>query len=104
MALLLIENAKPGAERIRLPDTIDRDEFELEGPLQPVCYFIIGGNEEGMFKLEKLSHTLMVNTVLCKTLNSNNKENLAGQHKTRSGKARCLYFVGESDRKLFRST
>lgn len=54
------ENAPPGKETIKLPDTIDRDEFELEGPLQPVCYYIIGGNEDGMFKLEKQSHVLSV--------------------------------------------
>lgn len=61
---VLLENATPGKETIKLPDTIDRDEFELEGPLQPVCYYIIGGNEDGMFKLEKQSHLLSVKTAL----------------------------------------
>lgn len=58
------ENAPPGKETFKLPDTIDRDEFELEGPLQPVCYYIIGGNEDGVFKLGKQTHVLSVKTAL----------------------------------------
>lgn len=60
----MLENVSPGKETIKLPDTIDRDEFELEGPLQPVCYYIIGGNENGAFKLGKQSHILSVKTLL----------------------------------------
>lgn len=60
----MTENVSPGKENVKLPDTIDRDEFELEGPLQPVCYFIIGGNEDRMFKLGKQSHVLSVSIAI----------------------------------------
>lgn len=60
--LTFSENKTPGFEVQRLPDTIDRDELEFEGPLPPICYFIVGGNEKGLFKINSLSHEISVST------------------------------------------
>ncbi|KAH8267311.1 hypothetical protein KR018_005727 [Drosophila ironensis] len=57
------EHADPGAERIRLPDTIDKDQLDLDDPNEApsqVCYFIVGGNEEGYFRLDPEMHVLSV--------------------------------------------
>lgn len=62
--LCLSENKKPGAEFHKLPETIDRDEFEFDGPLAPICYFIVGGNENGLFKLDRTSYILTFTTEL----------------------------------------
>ncbi|XP_023311794.1 cadherin-23 [Anoplophora glabripennis] len=35
------ENELPNREIKRLPDTIDRDEFEFDGPPVPICYYIV---------------------------------------------------------------
>lgn len=42
-------------------DTIDKDDPDEaeEGPSQ-VCYYIVGGNEKGLFSLEPLRHELVV--------------------------------------------
>ncbi|KAK5649206.1 hypothetical protein RI129_000235 [Pyrocoelia pectoralis] len=58
------ENMVSGIECHKLPDTIDRDELEFEGPYAPICYYIVGGNEEGLFKLHPTTHELVVNTPL----------------------------------------
>ncbi|KAB0799063.1 hypothetical protein PPYR_06943 [Photinus pyralis] len=58
------ENEQTGVESYKLPDTIDRDELEFEGPFAPICYHIVGGNEEGLFNLHATSHELTVNTPL----------------------------------------
>lgn len=52
------ENALEGEEVRRLPNTVDRDELELEGPPAPVCFYIVAGNENGLFKLNSLTHEL----------------------------------------------
>ncbi|KAL3277671.1 hypothetical protein HHI36_013017 [Cryptolaemus montrouzieri] len=54
------ENEKPGIEIRKLPNTVDRDDLEFEGPPAPICYFIIGGNEDGFFELDRIQHTLTV--------------------------------------------
>ncbi|CAG9764226.1 unnamed protein product [Ceutorhynchus assimilis] len=54
------ENQRPGAEAKRLPDTIDRDELDYEGTPSPICYFIVGGNENNYFSLHPIDHTLHV--------------------------------------------
>lgn len=46
----------------KLPDTVDRDDLEFEGPPTPICYFIIGGNEDDYFELDRMQHTLTVNS------------------------------------------
>ncbi|KAJ8972931.1 hypothetical protein NQ317_011741 [Molorchus minor] len=58
------ENKLPEQEIRKLPDTIDRDEFEYDGPPAPICYFIIGGNENGLFHVNPRDHTLMITTPL----------------------------------------
>ncbi|XP_076254709.1 cadherin 88C [Rhynchophorus ferrugineus] len=54
------ENELPGIEVRRLPDTIDRDELDYDGPKAPVCYYIIAGNEQELFYLHPSEHTLQV--------------------------------------------
>ncbi|KAF5272299.1 hypothetical protein FQR65_LT04956 [Abscondita terminalis] len=58
------ETLLPGEENQKLPDTIDRDELEFEGPYAPVCYFLVGGNEDNVFKLNTYTHELTVNKAL----------------------------------------
>lgn len=50
----------PGKEIQKLPDTIDRDELEFEGPPPPICYYIVGGNERNIFSLNALKHELVI--------------------------------------------
>lgn len=54
------ENTHPGKEKRFLPKTIDRDELEFDGPPSPICYFLVGGNENGLFILDPQEHILMV--------------------------------------------
>nr|XP_022904889.1 cadherin-23 [Onthophagus taurus] len=58
------ENKPPGLEIRKIPETIDRDMLEYEGPPSPICYFIVQGNEDDLFKLDALKHQLMVNKEL----------------------------------------
>ncbi|XP_017773804.1 PREDICTED: cadherin-23 [Nicrophorus vespilloides] len=57
------ENSLPGHEILRLPDTVDRDFYEYEGPVQ-ICFFIVGGNENGLFRLNSETHELSVSAPL----------------------------------------
>jgi hypothetical protein len=42
-------------------DTVNRDEVnDLDDPPTPVCYFIVGGNEDEYFAVEPLRHEIMV--------------------------------------------
>uniref|UniRef100_W4VR90 Putative cadherin egf lag seven-pass g-type receptor n=1 Tax=Corethrella appendiculata TaxID=1370023 RepID=W4VR90_9DIPT len=53
------EHSKPGMERKKLPDTVDRDEVDdLDDPPSNVCYFIVYGNDENYFKLDPETHIL----------------------------------------------
>ncbi|XP_046805505.1 cadherin-23 [Lucilia cuprina] len=53
------EHADPGSERVKLPDTIDKDEVDdLDDPPSQVCYFIVKGNEEQFFNLDPETHIL----------------------------------------------
>ncbi len=55
------EHVPVGVEKIKLPDTVDRDEVdELDDPPSVVCYFIVYGNEDEIFHLERESHILTV--------------------------------------------
>lgn len=55
------EHSDPGAERIKLPDTIDKDQLDLDDPNEApsqVCYFVVSGNEAGYFHLDPDTHVL----------------------------------------------
>ncbi|SPP80357.1 cadherin-23 [Drosophila guanche] len=68
------EHSDPGAERIKLPDTIDKDQLELDDPEESpsqVCYFIVRGNEAGYFRLDPESHILAVDRELDRELVAN---------------------------------
>ncbi|KAH8250254.1 hypothetical protein KR026_009305 [Drosophila bipectinata] len=61
------EHSDPGAERIKLPDTIDKDQLDLDDPNEApsqVCYFIVSGNEAGYFHLDPDTHVLSVSREL----------------------------------------
>lgn len=56
-----LEHVLPGVQKVKLPDTVDRDEVdELDDPPSVVCYFIVYGNENEIFHLEPVSHILTV--------------------------------------------
>ncbi|XP_030375877.1 cadherin-23 [Scaptodrosophila lebanonensis] len=66
------EHSDPGSERIKLPDTIDKDELDdLEETPSQVCYFIVRGNEQGFFKLDPETHILSVERELDRELYAN---------------------------------
>lgn len=52
----------PVKQPIKLPDTVDQDEpDDPSSPgSNPVCYFIVGGNSQGVFSLDPVQHTLKV--------------------------------------------
>lgn len=55
------EEQSPGSEMVLLPETIDRDEVDdLDDPPTQVCYFIVYGNENGLFVLDIYKHELSV--------------------------------------------
>ncbi|KAK0092521.1 hypothetical protein PV326_001229 [Microctonus aethiopoides] len=59
------EEKLPGAESILLPETVDRDEVDdLDDPPTQVCYFIVGGNDDGYFSINIFDHKLTVNKTL----------------------------------------
>ncbi|KAK9745916.1 Cadherin domain [Popillia japonica] len=58
------EHKGPGFERSKLPETIDRDELEFDGPPTPICYYLVGGNENKNFRLDKFTHELTINREL----------------------------------------
>uniref|UniRef100_A0A182JWJ6 Cadherin domain-containing protein n=1 Tax=Anopheles christyi TaxID=43041 RepID=A0A182JWJ6_9DIPT len=62
ISLNFTEHMTPGAERIRLPDTVDQDYLDpLDGPASTVvCYYIVKGNEDGHFGLDPVTHDLTV--------------------------------------------
>lgn len=56
---------QPGVEKRKLPDTVDREEVDdLDDDPSAVCYFIVQGNESGMFNLDRVTHILSVNEEL----------------------------------------
>lgn len=56
---------KPGLERRKLPDTVDRDEVDdLDDEPTTVCYFIIDGNVNEIFNLDRVTHVLSINNEL----------------------------------------
>jgi hypothetical protein len=58
---IIAEHSEPGMERQKLIDTVHRDEVDdLDDPPTPVCYFIVGGNENEYFAIEPLRHEITV--------------------------------------------
>lgn len=56
-----MEEQSPGSEIVSLPETIDKDEVDdLDDPPTQVCYFIVGGNDDGLFVLDIYKHELSV--------------------------------------------
>lgn len=55
------EEQPPGSEMVLLPETFDNDDVDdLEDPPTQVCYFIVGGNDDGLFVLDIYKHELGV--------------------------------------------
>ncbi|XP_057365539.1 cadherin-23-like isoform X1 [Daphnia carinata] len=55
----------PSTDPIQLPETVDLDEpDELLSARDPVCYYIVGGNQQGAFSLDRFQHTLTVEKTL----------------------------------------
>lgn len=53
------EHLLAGAQKVKLPDTIDKDEVsDLDDPPSMVCYYIIKGNEDRNFHLDPENHIL----------------------------------------------
>ncbi|XP_018375495.1 PREDICTED: cadherin-23 [Trachymyrmex cornetzi] len=53
------EEQPPGLEIVLLPETFDNDDVdELDDPPTQVCYFIVGGNNGGLFVLDIYKHEL----------------------------------------------
>lgn len=72
IAVNFTEHALPGVERVKLPDTVDRDEVdELDDPPSQVCYFIVYGNADGQFALDARTHVLTVVRELDRELSAN---------------------------------
>lgn len=54
-----------GVEKRKLPDTVAREEVDdLDDDPSAVCYFIVQGNDEGLFNLDRVSHILSLNEEL----------------------------------------
>lgn len=63
---------QPGAEKRKLPDTVDRDEVDdLDDDPSAVCYFIVQGNENGLFNLDRVTHILSLNEELDREVKQN---------------------------------
>lgn len=63
---------QPGAEKRKLPDTVDREEVDdLDDEPSAVCYYIVQGNENGIFSLDRVTHILSVNDELDREKKSN---------------------------------
>lgn len=59
------EEQAPGTETVQLPETIDKDEVDdLDDPPTQVCYFIINGNDDGLFVLDIFKHELTVRVTI----------------------------------------
>lgn len=59
-------------EKRKLPDTVDREEVDdLDDDPSTVCYFIIEGNENGLFHLDRHTHILSINRELDREVTAN---------------------------------
>ena len=60
-AVNFTEHRSPGSERVLLVNAVDRDvEDDETAALLDVCYFIVGGNNDGYFDLFPREHELVV--------------------------------------------
>lgn len=97
------EEQAPGTETVQLPETIDKDEVDdLDDPPTQVCYFIINGNDDGLFILDIFKHELtvrinrsLVRDRLILQLNPSSDRQDIGQ-----GAARGTFVDHQSDRGL----
>uniref|UniRef100_A0A1A9WMM0 Cadherin domain-containing protein n=1 Tax=Glossina brevipalpis TaxID=37001 RepID=A0A1A9WMM0_9MUSC len=65
------EHSDPGVERIKLPDTIDKDEVDdLDDPPNRIYYYIIYGNDQEYFHLDPETHILVTTKELDRELQS----------------------------------
>lgn len=79
------EEQPAGSEIALLPETIDRDEVDdLDDPPTQVCYFIIAGNDDGLFVLDIHKHELGVSPR--NTIHGNYSDTLHSFHS-------CVRFV-----------
>lgn len=62
------EAKAPGLERIQLPKTIDHDDVGEDEEASEVCYFIVDGNEFGIFDLQPERHRLSLNKMIDREL------------------------------------
>ncbi|XP_035210796.1 cadherin-23-like isoform X2 [Stegodyphus dumicola] len=61
--VMFTENLEPGKESFKLIATVDKDDDS--GSRKPIpCYFIVGGNHFGRFKLDIFTHQLYCTEVL----------------------------------------
>ena len=62
------ENKQPGSQHVLLVNAIDRDDVdedeEAEAEFLNICYYIVGGNDDGIFELEPLERELFLTKVL----------------------------------------
>lgn len=72
LLVVLAEHVQPGVEKRKLPDTVDRDEVDdLDDDPSAVCYFIVHGNEGGLFDLDRVTHILSLSAELDREVKSN---------------------------------
>lgn len=66
------EHVRAGIEKRKLPDTVDKDEVDdLEDDPTTVCYFIVHGNEQGVFNLDRVTHILSAGSELDREIKQN---------------------------------
>ncbi|KAG7306076.1 hypothetical protein JYU34_008659 [Plutella xylostella] len=59
LQLNFTENGQPAENSVYLPSVIERDPIDRgDEPILPVCYYIVEGNEDGVFELLRDSHRL----------------------------------------------
>lgn len=67
-----LEHVQAGDEKRKLPDTVDREEVDdLDDDPSTVCYYIVDGNENGLFHLDRVTHILSVNRELDREMKAN---------------------------------
>ncbi|GAB6026551.1 hypothetical protein CHUAL_012969 [Chamberlinius hualienensis] len=64
VVIYFTENMEPGNETVMLTETMDLEEYEAEDDAVTICYFIISGNEESVFHLDRVTHFVSVTTAL----------------------------------------
>ena len=58
------EHRTPGVERVRLVEAVDKDDAEFnDADHHPICYYIVGGNKDGVFTIDHQKHILIVSVL-----------------------------------------